>query len=148
MNFVLLNSFYQIIKNQSVKVNFISTTWAPLKLIAAQNMKFSIKNFSSKCDQVRSFLKKSLMENFIFCAVTLLKHWSFHSDIQTHLNSLREKCPDSEFFLVRIQFEYSVGKYRPEKNSVFGQFSRSDCYSNFKSTPMQMWKSPYMLVFI
>ena len=39
-------------------------------------MKFSIKNLSSKCDQIRSFLrigshllKKSLMENFIFCAV-------------------------------------------------------------------------------
>ena len=36
-------------------------------------MKFSIKDFFSKCDQIRSFLrsllKKSLMENFIFCAV-------------------------------------------------------------------------------
>ena len=39
-------------------------------------MKFSIKGFFSKCDQIRSFLqtwfyllKKSLMENFIFCAV-------------------------------------------------------------------------------
>ena len=38
--------------------------------------KFSIKDFSSKCDQIRSFLriwshllKKSLIENFIFCAV-------------------------------------------------------------------------------
>ena len=38
-----------------------------------QKMKFSIKDFFSKCDQVRSFqriwshlLKKSLMENFIF----------------------------------------------------------------------------------
>ena len=37
-------------------------------------MKFSIKDFFSKCDQIRSFLrilshllKKSLMENFIFC---------------------------------------------------------------------------------
>ena len=36
-------------------------------------MKFSIKDFFSKCDQIRSFmrilshlLKKSLMENFIF----------------------------------------------------------------------------------
>ena len=36
-------------------------------------MKFSIKDFASKCDQIRSFLwiwshllKKSLMENFIF----------------------------------------------------------------------------------
>ena len=39
-------------------------------------MKFSIKDFFSQCDQIRSFLriwshllKKSLMENFIFCAV-------------------------------------------------------------------------------
>ena len=37
---------------------------------------FSIKNFSSKCDQIRSFLRigshlleKSLMENFIFYAM-------------------------------------------------------------------------------
>ena len=42
----------------------------------AQKMRFSIKDFFSKCDQVRSFLliwphllKKSLMENFIFSAV-------------------------------------------------------------------------------
>ena len=39
-------------------------------------MKFSVKDFFNKCDQVRSdlriwsrLLKKSLMENFIFCAV-------------------------------------------------------------------------------
>ena len=39
-------------------------------------MKFSIKDFFSKCDQIRRklwiwshLLKKSLMENFIFCAV-------------------------------------------------------------------------------
>ena len=38
-------------------------------------MKFSITDFFSKCDQVRTFLgicshllKKSVMENFIFCA--------------------------------------------------------------------------------
>ena len=42
----------------------------------AQKMKFSIKDFFSKCDQIRwklrvwsHLLKKSLMENFIFCAV-------------------------------------------------------------------------------
>ena len=41
-----------------------------------QKMKFSIKGFFSKCDQIRSFLriwshllKKFLMENFIFCAL-------------------------------------------------------------------------------
>ena len=46
---------------------------------AAQKMKFSIKDFFSKCDQIRSFqliwsnlLKKTLMENFIFCAVNYI----------------------------------------------------------------------------
>ena len=43
---------------------------------AAQKLKFSIKDFFSKCDQIRSFLpiwshllKKSLLENLIFYAV-------------------------------------------------------------------------------
>ena len=46
----------------------------------AQKMKFSIKDFFSKCDQTRSFLriwshklKKSLMENLNFYAV-MVKH--------------------------------------------------------------------------
>ena len=41
-----------------------------------QKMKFPIKDFFSKCDQIRSFLriwshllKKSLVQNFIFWAV-------------------------------------------------------------------------------
>ena len=44
--------------------------------LTAQKMKFSIKEFFSKCDQIRRklwiwshLLQKSLMENFIFCAV-------------------------------------------------------------------------------
>ena len=44
----------------------------------AQKMKFSIKDFFSKCDQIRRklpvwshLLKKSLMGNFIFCAVLI-----------------------------------------------------------------------------
>ena len=44
--------------------------------VTAQKMKFFIKEFFSKCDQIRRnlriwshLLKKSLMENFIFCAV-------------------------------------------------------------------------------
>ena len=43
---------------------------------ATQKMKISIMDFFSKCDQIRSFLriwshllKKSLMENFIFCSM-------------------------------------------------------------------------------
>ena len=45
-------------------------------VVTAQKMTFSIKHVLSKCDQIRSFLqiwshllKKSLTENFIFCAV-------------------------------------------------------------------------------
>ena len=47
-------------------------------------MKFSIKDFFSKCDQIRSklriwshLLKKSLTENFIFCAVTTAQRIEF-----------------------------------------------------------------------
>ena len=46
------------------------------KRFTAQKMKFSFKDFFSKRDQIRSFLriwshllKKSLIENFTFCAV-------------------------------------------------------------------------------
>ena len=41
-------------------------------------MKFSIKDFFSKCYQIRSFLKKSLMENFIFlCRESDIMNLSF-----------------------------------------------------------------------
>ena len=47
-----------------------------IDIFAAQKMEFSIKDFFSKYDQIRRFLriwshllKKSLRENFIFCAV-------------------------------------------------------------------------------
>ena len=53
----------------------------------AQKMKFSIKDFSSKCVQIRSFLRiwshlleKSLMENFIFCAVNLVHYLNFSNE--------------------------------------------------------------------
>ena len=45
-------------------------------MVTAPKMKFSIKDFIGKCDQILSFLriwsyllKKSLMENLIFCVV-------------------------------------------------------------------------------
>ena len=48
----------------------------PKNIDIAQKMEVSIKDFFSKCHQICSFLriwshllKKSLMENFIFCAV-------------------------------------------------------------------------------
>ena len=58
-----------------------------LPVTIAQKMKFSIKDFFSKCDQIRRkkshflrtgshLLKKSLIENFNFCAVYHSVIWS------------------------------------------------------------------------
>ena len=58
---VFLNQFF-------ANVSIYSNTFT------AQKMKFFIKDFISKCDQIRrklriwsNFPRKSLMENFIFC---------------------------------------------------------------------------------
>ena len=53
---------------------FDVTLLCPCRIIyktfpTAQKMKFSITDFFSKCDQIQS-LKKSVMENFIFCAMS------------------------------------------------------------------------------
>ena len=55
-----------------------------LTYVTAQKMKFFIKNFSSKCDQIRMnlrvcshLMKKSLVEYFIFCAVIIEPHKCF-----------------------------------------------------------------------
>ena len=52
----------------------------------AQKMKFSIKDFFSKCDQMRRklqiwshLLKKSLTENFIFCTVLVYRNLPYFS---------------------------------------------------------------------
>ena len=52
----------------------------PMRIYTTQKMKFSINDFFSKCDQIRMklriwshLLKKSLMGNFIFCAVIVLE---------------------------------------------------------------------------
>ena len=57
-----------------VSISFVF--WRYLFPDTVQKIKFSIKNFSSICDQIRRklriwshLLKKSWMENFIFCAV-------------------------------------------------------------------------------
>ena len=69
--------YYIIYETQMIlRENTDSYTVICKSMDTAQKMKFSIKDFSSKCDQSRSFLRiwshlleKSLMENFIFCAV-------------------------------------------------------------------------------
>ena len=60
-------------------------------------MQFSIKDFFGKCDQIRSFLriwshilKKSLMENFLFCAVLRYKSGKETPDIPTNINNKKK----------------------------------------------------------
>ena len=61
---------------------------------AAQKMKFSIKDFFSKFDQIRSFLwiwsyflKKSFIENFIFCTVNWFYEFVFTEPVNYDLIS-------------------------------------------------------------
>ena len=82
--FVILSSVKRITKQILVIAKLNETKYLVLRSCVydmtfsntAQKMKFSIKDFFSKYDQIRRkmriwshLLKKSLMENFILCAV-------------------------------------------------------------------------------
>ena len=66
----------EIVNKETVNHENVLCYIKNLRSNTAQKMKFSIKDFFSKCDQIRSLLriwshllKKSFVENFIFCAV-------------------------------------------------------------------------------
>ena len=81
------------------------------KLNTAQKMKFSIKDFCSKCDQIRRklwicwhLLKKSLTENFMFCAMKITfqtssspenYRWDSHNTVNKCLNPATRKSFNS-----------------------------------------------------
>ena len=82
---------------------------------------------------------KLCFKHYIFKNYLFLVEVAFHYCIL----SLCEMFPNTEFFLVRIfphsdwmrrdtlylsVFNPNAGKYGPEKNSVFGHFSRSVCF--------------------
>ena len=80
--------------------SFLVLYWKPL----SKKMKFLIKDFFSNCNQICSFLriwsqllKKSLIENFIFCAV----------------NDLTQKRKISwKMFIISIKtFNYNYGRH-------------------------------------
>ena len=104
----------------------------------AHKMKFSIKDFFSKCDQIRSFLriwshllKKSLMENFIFCAVLLFRNDVYQAGSDTIRTCLpimnlwevvkrrrnnSEKCPCfGDFFQILYPAIYSYKSFKSSK---------------------------------
>ena len=71
-----------------INILFLQLSWfKDASTLIAQIMTFSIRDFFSKCDQIRRkirnwshLLKKSLMENFIFCAVSIadIEHISYY----------------------------------------------------------------------
>ena len=76
-NRVWQNLFRQFTPYTYLKTEIINTY--VIINTTAQKMKFSITDFFNKCDQIRSFLriwshllKKSVMQNFIFCAVYII----------------------------------------------------------------------------
>ena len=100
---------------------------------------FIIRLRAWTCLKARYSLRdyRNVLMFFVFNLVKILWLWSFDLLIRTCLCvnllrialescskiSLREKCPNTKFFLVRIQSEYL--KIRARKNSVFGHSSRS-----------------------
>ena len=84
-----------------------------------KKMKFSIKDFFSKCDQIRRklriwshLLKKSLVENFLFCAV--LDICIFILGITNTLEKLLKKTLPSRKF----QNKYILGFRYIKKNGL------------------------------
>ena len=72
--------------------------------LTEQKMKFSIMNFCSKCDQIRSFLqiwshllKESLMENLIFCTVSVSVSLGQEFSGFVHINISKPKWPYYSF---------------------------------------------------
>ena len=79
--------YYVFVLRVHIALRFQKTTIVSISLYfrmdigkdhCTKKLKFSIKDFFSKCDQIRSFLriwlhllKKFLMENFLFCAVDI-----------------------------------------------------------------------------
>ena len=64
------------LKKSNVLANLLSKVWQRVQYGTAQKVKFSIKDFFSKCDQIHRklriwshLLKKPLLENSIFCGV-------------------------------------------------------------------------------
>ena len=116
----------------------------------AQKMKSFIMDFFSKCDQIRSLLSQPLFNKVAnLKACNSIKNIFFNRTppvaaseriLRKKYSTLREKCRNTEFFLVRIflysdciQTEYGLNlriqsecrEIRTRKNYVFGHFSHS-----------------------
>ena len=99
-----------------------------LLILTAQKMKFPIKNFSSKYDQIRSFLwiwshllEKSLMGNFIFVRCLEIAVQIYSKNISK--NFQKNICRGKILFYIRLWFDfYSFSKYPLNNKTFFKNF--------------------------
>ena len=91
-----------------------------IQILCKSFAKFSSrKAFFLKCDSVD--FAQNASQHFKWKSIYFTINID---DLSCQIHRLREKCPNTQFFLVRI-FPYSV-RMRENTDSVFGHFSRSD----------------------
>ena len=126
-------------------------------------MKFSIKDFFSKCDQICNFLriwlhllKKSLMENFIFCAIFhhFLSYGTWYFQTRIYLCTAHEIFMKGEFLLIlkvgwvniyrssRSQMFFKIGVFKD-----FAIFTRKGRKLYWKETLTQLFSCDYCEIF-
>ena len=103
-----------------------------LQLSLYKQMKISIKDFISKCDQIcrklqiwSHLLKKSLMENFIFCAVQC---YNFDSYVQQQLIHICDKLYLHQQILVVFSI-LQVNQIRARGASRTAATSKMQCFA-------------------
>ena len=94
-------------------------------------MKFSVKDFFSKCDQIRRklriwshLLKKSLMENCIFCAVFLIIDF-FVFDMGIHHPMI--SWDENTWVINSSPLQHLFWHYISHKIYLFGKYSFAIC---------------------
>ena len=87
----------------------------------AQKMKFSMKNFFSKCDQIRmklriwlDLLKNSLMENFIFCAVWDRRKWETYNTRNRFIHKLLKSY---------LSYDNSLARFYTTSKTAYQKFT-------------------------
>ena len=112
-SFLLSKSFIPAIKivhhcHQNRSSLLLKTGKRSSETFTAQKMKFSIKDFFSRCDQIRGFLriwshllKKSSIENILFCAVLCCQKYSYLSS-KRFTKKVDQKSPSSKTFIKNI----------------------------------------------
>ena len=114
--------------------------------------RYGLDNLKQCCKRIKTKSQKILRTNCVDVELAWENQPGGLYESRSKELSLREKCPNTEFFLVRIfplsdwirtdtpylsVFSPNAAKCGPEKNSVFGQFSRSEYSYNFRPSVMQ-----------